>query len=183
MHEISSQLYAFLDDRNRRYASCRVGAAQQIQINKDQRTTAITATDSARALADTATVHVGFVAYAPDAQTAYAEGSKTSNAIIGALTDKGVAKTAIESETQNVAETQSYELEKVTPAERAQRRFQMRQSWTVQTRADEAASLLNTAVHAGANQSGQIDWTICSISSDLRLAVKFLLRSGKTLDA
>ncbi len=135
-------------------------SAQQIQINKDNRTIAITATDTASAMADTATVHVGFVAYAPDADAAYAKGSKTSNAIIGALTAKGIAKTDIQSESQSVAETQQYELEKLPPAEQAQRRFQVRQSWTVQTKADDAASVLNTAVNAGANSSGQIEWTV-----------------------
>lgn len=134
--------------------------AQQIQINKDNRTIAITASDTANAMADTATVHVGFVAYAPDADAAYAKGSKTSNAIVGALTAKGIAKTDIQSESQSVAETQQYELEKLPPAEQAQRRFQVRQSWTVQTKADDAAGVLNTAVNAGANQSGQIDWTV-----------------------
>ena len=119
-------------------------SAQQIQINKDNRTIAITATDTASAMADTATVHVGFVAYAADAQAAYAAGSKTSNAIIGALTAKGVAKTDIQSESQSVAETQQYELDKLPPAEQAQRRFQVRQSWTVQTKAADAASVLRT---------------------------------------
>jgi uncharacterized protein YggE len=135
-------------------------SAQQIQINRDNRTIAITATDTASALADTATVHVGFVAYAPNAEEAYAEGSKTSNAIVAALRAEGVAKTDIQSESQSVAETQQYELEKLTPEEREQRRFQVRQSWTVQTKADQAAKILNTAANAGANQSGQIDWTV-----------------------
>ena len=135
-------------------------SAQQIQINKDNRTIAVTATDTARAMADTATIHIGFVDYAANAQAAYAEGSKTSNAIIDALTAKGVAKTDIQSESQSVAETQPYELEKLPPAEREQRRFQVRQSWTVQTKADKAAAVLNTAVHAGANNSGQIDWSV-----------------------
>ena len=135
-------------------------SAQQIQINKDNRTIAISATDTECAMADAATVHIGFVAYAPDAEAAYAKGSKTSNAIIGALTAKGVAKTDIQSESQGVAETQQYELEKLPPEERAQRRFQVRQSWTVQTKADDAAGVLNTAVNAGANSSGQIDWTV-----------------------
>lgn len=135
-------------------------SAQQIQINKENRTIAIMATDTASAMADTATVHVGFVAYAPDANAAYANGSKTSNAIIGALMAKGVAKTDIQSESQNVAETQQYELEKLPLAEQAERRFQVRQSWTVQTKADDAAGVLNTAVNAGANSSGQIEWAL-----------------------
>lgn len=135
-------------------------SAQQIQINKDNRTIAITATDTASAMADRATVNVGFVAYAPDAQAAYAKGTTTSNAIIGALTAKGIAKSDIQSESQSVAETQQYELEKLPPEEQAKRRFQVRQSWTVQTKADDAAGVLNTAVNAGANNSGQIEWTV-----------------------
>lgn len=135
-------------------------SAQQIPINKDNRTIAITASDTASAMADTATVHVGFVEYAPDAEAAYAKGSKTSNAIIAALTARGVAKTDIQSESQSVAETQQYELDKLTPAERDQKRFQVRQSWTVHTNTDQAAKILNTAVNAGANSSGQIDWTV-----------------------
>jgi len=163
-------------------ATCSLLAAtaypQQIQVNKENRTIAITATDSASAMADTATVHIGFVAYAPDAQAAYSEGSKTSNAIIDALTAKGVAKTAIQSESQNVSETQQYELEKLTPAEQAQKRFQVRQSWTVQTKADGAAGVLNTAVNAGANQSGQIDWTVADEKAlDAQAAGKALTRA------
>ena len=123
-------------------------SAQQIQINKDNRTIAITATDTANAMADTATVHVGFVAYAADAESAYAKGSKTSNSIMGALTTKGVAKTDIQSESQSVAETQQYELDKLPPAEQAQRRFQVRQTWTVQTKAQGLGIQLGELIYA-----------------------------------
>lgn len=133
---------------------------QQIQINKDNRTLAITASDSASAMADTATVHIGFVVYAPDAQAAYARGSQMSNAIAQALSGASVAKDAIQSESQNISETPQYELEKLPPAEQAQKKFQVRQGWTVKTKADDAAKILNTAVNAGANQSGQIEWSV-----------------------
>lgn len=134
--------------------------AQQIQVNKTNRTLAITATDSANAMADTATVHVGFVVYAADAAAAYSKGSDRSNAIVKTLTDAGVPKDAVQSESQNITETPQYELEKLPPAEQAQRRYQVRQSWTVKTKADDAAKILNDAVNAGANQSGQIDWSV-----------------------
>lgn len=134
--------------------------SQQIQISKTNRTVAITASDSASAMADVATVHIGFVEYGPDAQTAYSKGSAVSNAIAKALTGAGVAKDSLQSDSQNLTETQQYELEKLTPAEQAQRKFQLRQSWTVKTSAEAAAKVLNTAVNAGANQSGQIDWDV-----------------------
>ncbi|MEO6966423.1 MAG: SIMPL domain-containing protein [Acidobacteriaceae bacterium] len=151
---------------------------QQIQISKDNRTIAITATDSASATADTASVHIGFLVYAPDAEAAYSEGSKRSNAIINAITTKGVAKTAIQSESQNVSETPQFELEKLTPSERTQKQFQVRQSWTVQTKADDAAKVLNTAVNAGANQSGQIDWAVADENAlEAKAAGKALARA------
>ncbi len=137
-----------------------VANSQQIQISKTNRTLAITASDSASAMADVATVHIGFVVYAPDAQAAYAKGSDVSNAVAKALTAAGVAKDSFQSESQNLTETQQYELEKLPPAEQAQRKFQLRQSWIVKTTAEAAAKTLNTAVNAGANQSGQIDWDV-----------------------
>lgn len=132
--------------------------AQTIQVNKDNRTIAITATDKVTAIADQATVHVGFIAYGPDSNAAYATGSWISNAIVKALKSSGIAEEAIQSENQAVAPVQPYQVEKLTPAERAQRQFQVTQSWTVKTAANDASKTLDVAVKAGANQSGQIDW-------------------------
>lgn len=135
-------------------------AAQTIQVNKDNRTIAITATDSVTVMADTATVHVGFIAYGQDKDSAYAAGSGVSNAIIKAITGAGVPSDSIESENQNIAPVQEYQVDKLTPAEKAQRKFQVTQSWSVRVNAADAARILDVAVKAGANQSGQIDWTL-----------------------
>jgi len=132
--------------------------AQTIQVNKENRTIAITATDKVTAIADQATLHVGFIAYGPDSNTAYANGSKLSNAIVKALTDAGVPKDTIQSENQQITPVQNYQLDKLTEAQKAQRQFQVNQSWTVKMAADSAAKALDVAVKAGANQSGQIDW-------------------------
>ena len=134
--------------------------SQTIQVNKDNRTIAITATDKVIVMADTATVHIGFIAYGPDSDTAYSTGSRISNAIVKSLTAAGIPNDAIESENQNVSPVQEYQIDKLTPAEKAQRKFQVVQSWTVRTPADDAARILDLAVKAGANQSGQIDWSL-----------------------
>jgi uncharacterized protein len=134
--------------------------AQTIQVNKDNRTIAITATTSVIVMADTATVHIGYIVYGPDKDVAYAAGSTLSNAIVKALTASGIPSDAIESENQNVSPVQDYQIDKLTPAEKAQRKFQVTQSWTVRTNAADAAKTLDLAVKAGANQSGQIDWSL-----------------------
>jgi hypothetical protein len=135
-------------------------SAQTVQVNPTNRTIAITATDKVIVMADTATVHIGFIAYGPDSDAAYANGSRISNAIVKSLTSAGIPSDAIESENQNVSPVQEYQIDKLTPAEKAQRKFQVIQSWTVRTPADDAAKILDLAVKAGANQSGQIDWSL-----------------------
>lgn len=133
--------------------------AQTIQVSKENRTISVTATDKVTAMADTATVHVGFIVYGPSSDAAYSNGSRTSNAIVKALTEAGIPSDSIQSENQSVAPVQNYEVEKLSDAEKAQRKFQVMQSWTVRTNANEAAKVLDLAVKAGANQSGQIDWS------------------------
>jgi uncharacterized protein YggE len=133
---------------------------QQIQVSKDNRTVAITATATAKAEADSARVHIGFVSYAPSAAQAYAQASATSRAIVDSLTKAGFPKAAIESQTQGIAETERYEMQFFTPEERQQDKLTVQQTWLVQTTAKDAPAVLNLAVNAGANKSGEIDWTV-----------------------
>jgi uncharacterized protein YggE len=137
-----------------------ISQAQQIDVNKTNRTIAVTATDKATADAEVATVHIGFQVFAADSQAAYALGSKTSNAIIGALKKAGVTDSAIQSEAQNVAPVQPYEIQNLPENQKTQRQFQVAQSWSVKTSAKNASSVLDTAVQSGANQSGQIEWDV-----------------------
>ena len=90
-------------------------SAQTIQVNRENRTIAITATDRVLVMADTATVHIGFLAYGPDSDSAYATGSRISNAIVKALTSAGIPSDTIQSENQNVAPVQEYQIDKLTP--------------------------------------------------------------------
>jgi uncharacterized protein YggE len=132
-------------------------SAQTIQVNKDNRTIAITASDKAIVDADLAVVHVGFQVFGPDEQTTYANGSEVSNAILDALKKAGVAEKSIESESQNIAPNNDRD-PKESEMERAQRRFVLNQSWKVKAKPQDAAKILHSAIEAGANQSGQIDW-------------------------
>ena len=135
-------------------------SAQTIQVDKSNRTIAVTTSDSANADADAAVVHVGFKLYAPDAPTAYTDGSKASNAIAAAMSTLGIPRQNMESETQSVAEVQPFELQNLTPEEKQQRHYYVQQSWSVKVKAPDAAKTLDAAIKAGANQSGEIDWTM-----------------------
>ncbi|MGA7158208.1 MAG: SIMPL domain-containing protein [Acidobacteriaceae bacterium] len=133
--------------------------AQQIQISKDNKTIAITTSADAEAPADTAVVTIGFNTYGKDQDSTYADASKTSNAIISAITTSGVKKDAIQSDEQN--------LSAINPGngDDARRykdgmRFQFSQSWRVTVPAADAANLLHLAITNGANNSGNIDWQL-----------------------
>jgi uncharacterized protein len=139
---------------------CSAAIAQTIQVDKNNRTIAVTASDKASAEADTAIVTVGFQIYAPDAPTAYSQGSQLSNAILDALKKAGVEDKAIESREQNLGKTDFPYNPQPTPEERTQKAFTLSQSWTVHTSAADAARVLHVAVEAGANQSGNIEWDV-----------------------
>lgn len=132
----------------------------QIQINKDNRTISITASDTADETATIARVHVGFIVYGPDEQSTYATGSQRSNAIAKALADAGVPKDSIQSENQNLNPVPVYENNQVPKPDQANRKYQLSQSWTVKVGAESAANILHVAVLAGANNSGGIDWDV-----------------------
>lgn len=133
--------------------------AQQIQINKENKTIAITTSDQAETLADTAVLTVGFHIYGKDQDGAYADASKTSNAIMTAVKAAGVPKEAIES-----AEQSLNPLEPNGDADKARFaqgiRFEFSQSWHVTVPADAVANILHIAITAGANDSGGIQWEL-----------------------
>jgi len=128
--------------------------AQTIQVNKDNRTIAITTTDEAQAVADRAKVSVGFHIYGADQDSTYAEASKTSNAIIKALRDTGVKEDAIESSSQNLSAIEDTDKARYSKGIR----FEFSQSWNITVPAASASDVLHVAITAGANSSGEISW-------------------------
>jgi uncharacterized protein YggE len=134
-------------------------AAQQIAISKENKTIAISTSDDASALADIAVVTIGFNSYGKDQDSTYADATKTSNAIITALTSAGIPKDAIQSNEQS--------LSPINPVNMADNalyaqglRFEFNQSWHVTVPAGQAANVLHLAITNGANNSGGIDWQL-----------------------
>lgn len=134
-------------------------SAQQIQINKENKTIAITTSDEAAALADTAVLTVGFHLFGKDQDGTYAEASRTSNAIMAALASAGVSKEAVESAEQSLSP-----LDPDGDADKARyaqgMRFEFSQSWHVTVPADVVAKVLHLAITSGANDSGGIQWQL-----------------------
>ena len=134
-------------------------SAQQIQINKENKTIAITASDQADALADTAVLTIGFHLFGKDQDGTYASASRTSNAIMLAVTAAGVPKEAIQSSSQSLSPIeQNNDADKARYAEGM--RFEFAQSWHVTIPSAAVANILHIAITSGANDSGEIDWQL-----------------------
>jgi uncharacterized protein YggE len=143
----------------------RLLSAQQIQVSPNNRTIAVTTTESAERRADTAVVHIGYQLYGPNSDAVTEAAGKASKAIADAEKQLGVAADAIASEGQSTGPVDGNQENDLSPDEKANRKFQAQQSWTVKTTADGAAKVLAAAVAAGANQSGAVDWSVADEGS------------------
>jgi len=160
-----------------------VAQTPSIIVGKDNRSIAITATEKVTSEADTATVNIGYQLFGPDKDSAYTTGSKTSNAIIDALRKAGVPNDAIESQSQSVAATQPYLVEKLSPADKLAHAFTIQQSWTVRSNAADAAKILDLAVKAGANNAGQIEWSLHDLNAAQTEAASKALQRARSVAA
>jgi len=122
----------------------------QLKIDTTNRTLTVTANERVTAEPDVAILHIGFETQPTDAKSAYADGARASNAIIAALKQAGIPDGSIRSESQYLQRDYSTKLHK----------FKLAQQWTVRTTPARAAEILDVAITAGANSSGEIDWTV-----------------------
>ena len=124
-----------------------------IQINEANRTLSVSASDHAEADAEVADLHVGYTVYGATLPATYKAASDTSNTIVQAMAAAGAKRTDIQSGSQSVARLSDYEIKQQKGA-----KFRVSQSWTVSLAPKDAALILDAAIQAGANQSGDITW-------------------------
>ncbi len=121
----------------------------QLKIEPTNRTLTVSAENTVTVEPDVAILHVGFETQPTDAKSAYAAGTAASNAIINAIKQAGVPESAIRSEWQHLNSVYD-----------KPHKFTLQQQWTVRVKPERAAEILDVAVTAGANNSGQIDWAV-----------------------
>ncbi len=122
----------------------------QFKIDSTNRTLSVSATETVTVEPEVAILHIGFSTQPNDAKAAYAEGARTSNAIISAVKQAGVAESDIRSERQYLDRDWSGK----------QHKYKLTQNWTVRVSPERAAEILDIAVNAGATSSGDIEWTV-----------------------
>jgi len=138
-------------------AAAQMSQSPALAISKENRTLTISATEHAEADAEVADLSVGYTVYGATLQAAYKAASESSNGIVKAMLDAGATKAEMQSRAQQVARLNDYEQKQQKGA-----KFRVSQTWTVSTEPGKAAVVLDAAVQAGANQSGDITWRMKS---------------------
>lgn len=131
---------------------------QQILVNRQNKTIAITAEDSVSVDPEVATITVGYQNYAATKDAAYEKNIRVSNEVTKALLNGGVPKSALETESMRLECAERDE--KWTAEEKKERQFQASQSWTIHVPANRAQAVVDMALRAGANALEALDWNV-----------------------
>jgi uncharacterized protein YggE len=132
-------------------ATAQQASQPQLKVDSTNRTLTVAADETVSVEPEVAVLHIGFETQPGDAKSVYAEGTRTSNAIIDALKQAGVQQSDIHSESQYL--NRDYTVPK-------SHKFKLQQQWSVRTTPERAAEVLDIAINAGANTSGEIEWTV-----------------------
>jgi len=139
-------------------ASACLLSAQDIQVNRQNKTIAVTAEDSVAADAEIAVLEIGYHNYAPTQDAAFHENVRVSEQITKALLDAKIPKANIETEKLRLSRTDIDE--KWTPEMKKERQFTAEQSWHVTVSASQAQGVVDLAVKAGANEVNDVEWNV-----------------------
>jgi uncharacterized protein YggE len=138
--------------------SIHVGHAQDIQVNRQNKTISVTADESITAEAEVAVIAVGYHNYASNREDAFQENIRVSNGITKALLDSGIAKENIETGKLNLSRVEQDE--KWTPEMKKDRQFEAQQAWHITLPVARAQAAVNLAVKSGANEVDDVEWNV-----------------------
>ncbi len=162
---------------------CTVGllpaVGQQILVNRQNKTIAITAEDSVSVDPEVATITLRFQNYAPTKDAAYQENVRVSNDVTNALLHGGVPKSALETESIRLQRVEPEE--KWTAEQKKERQFQASQSWIIHAPAARAQTVVDMALRAGANALEALDWNVSDPNALQAKAGSAALAKAKTI--
>jgi uncharacterized protein YggE len=132
--------------------------AQDIQVNRQNKTIAVTADESVTADPEVAVLTLGHRDFAPSYDAAFQQNISASDKITKALMSVGVPIANIE--------TEKLSLERVepdsrwTPEMKKDRQFGAQQTWQVTVPVSQAQAVVDVAVRNGANYVEDVDWDV-----------------------
>jgi len=133
-------------------------SAQDISVNRSNKTVEVTVTESVKVDPEVAVIEVGYHNYGRTQDLAFADNARVANQITQALSDAGIPREDIETETVKLGQLEPDE--KWSAELRAERHFEAAQSWNVRVPVARAQSVLSLAIKSGANRVEDVDWQV-----------------------
>ena len=128
-----------------------------VQINRENRTIAVTADDSVEVAAEIAILELGYHSFAPSKDAAYDDNVRTADLILKAIAAEGVPKENIQTEKLLLRREEPEENRTGKPKPP---QFETRQTWRIRVPVRQAQQLVDTAVRAGANELNDTQWAV-----------------------
>lgn len=133
-------------------------AGQDVKVSRENKIISVTATATVSAESDVALVQVGYHNYGPTKDAAFMENVRFASQILQALKNAGVPDAVIQ--TKNI----SLERASDVPEElRKQQQYEATQRWVIRVRPQDAQGVVDLAVEAGANDVGEVVWTLADL--------------------
>jgi uncharacterized protein YggE len=132
--------------------------AQEIEVNRQNKTIAVTADESTTADAEVAVLDIGYRNYAPTQDAAFHENLRVAGHITEALLQAKIAADNIETEKLSLGRAQLDQ--NWTEQLKKERAFEAQQSWHVHVSVAQAQTIVDLAVKAGANEVDDVEWDV-----------------------
>jgi uncharacterized protein YggE len=132
--------------------------SQDIQINRQNKTIAVTADESVTADAEIAVLAIGYHNYGASQDLAFHDNVRAAERITKAILDAKIPEANIETEKLSLGRSEANE--KWTDDMKKERRFQAQQSWHVTAPVSQAQTIVDLCVNAGANEVEDVEWNV-----------------------
>jgi uncharacterized protein len=136
-----------------------VAGAQELPINRQNRTVDVTVTATVSAFANLAEVRFSCDTKSPTHEQAYEKNVEKAARVVKALLDAGIPKDDIVSADISLEEEDRTTDETKSGAKRVPS-FEAIQTWTVRVAAPDAQKVVDTVVEAGADTIGDVKWML-----------------------
>ena len=131
---------------------------QDIQVNRQNKTVAVTAEDSITADAEVAVLDIGYHNYAPTQEAAFRENVRVAGQITQTLLQVKIAADNIETEKLRLGRAQADQ--NWSEQMRKERVYEAQQSWHVSVSTSQAQTVVDLVVKAGANEVDDVEWNV-----------------------
>jgi uncharacterized protein len=138
--------------------------AQNIEVNPQNRTVAVSLSDMLQVDPEVAVVTIGYDNFGPTREAAFSKNTEVSKKIADALLAAGIKPADIETNTVTLGRVDDSD-KSWTTDEKKERQYEVDQQWNVRVPPAQAQNVVDVAVAAGSNELTGVNWTVSDPSA------------------